>query len=79
MNITEEFNNLESVGATGSLIDLFNKELSQDEWNALCIVHKLTNRLNIGIRFDYTRSIDVKSKTGSQIIDDTVFLQKFKK
>lgn len=66
----------EIIGTTGILVDLLNENLTQDEWNAICIVHKLTNRLNIGIRFDYVRSIDVKSLKCSQIIDESVFLDK---
>jgi len=53
-----------------------NKELTQKEWNALCIIHKLTLRLDIGIRFDWSKSIDVKHKSISQIIDESVFLNK---
>lgn len=29
----------EIIGTTGKLVDLFEKELTQEEWNALCIVH----------------------------------------
>jgi hypothetical protein len=42
----------EIIGITGELVSLFEKELTQEEWNALCIVHRLTNRLDIGIHFD---------------------------
>jgi hypothetical protein len=64
------------VGTTGPIVDLFNKELTQQEWDAICLIHELTNRLNVGIRFDYTKSIDVRSETCSQIIDDSVYLNK---
>lgn len=66
----------EIIGTTGPIVDLFNKELTQNEWNALCIVHRLTERLNVGIRFDWSKSIDVRSETGSQIVDESVFLSK---
>jgi hypothetical protein len=72
----EPFSNEWSIGEQGKLVDLFNENLTQEEWNALCIVHRLSNRLNIRIRFDYEKSIDVKSKDYSQIIDETVFLSK---
>lgn len=68
----------EDIGKSGKLVDLFNKELTQEEWNALCIVHRLSTRLNLGIRFDWANSIDVKSHDYSQIIDDSVFLNKEK-
>lgn len=61
-----------------SIEDLFEKELTQEEWNALTIIHKMTNRLSIGVRFDWSKSIDVRSETTSQIIDEDVFLNKFK-
>ena len=66
------------IGTSGNIIDLMNKELTQEEWNAIAIVHKLTNRLNMGMRFDYANSVDVKTPTDSQIVDDTVFLSKQK-
>lgn len=69
----------EIIGTTGELVDLFNKELSQEEWNALAIIHRMTNRLDIGIHFDWDKSIDVRSLTKSQIIDESVFLTKEKK
>lgn len=69
----------EIIGTTGPIVDLFNKELTQNEWNALCIVHRLTERLNVGIHFDWSKSIDVRSETVSQIIDESVFLKKEKK
>ena len=65
------------IGSTGPIVDLFNKELTQEEWNALVIIHKLTNRLNLGIRFDWSKSIDVKCHEYSQIVDESVFLNKF--
>ncbi len=64
------------VGTTGKLVDLFNENLTQEEWNALCVVHRLGTRLSVGIRFDYSKSIDVRSEECSQIIDDSVFLNK---
>lgn len=66
----------EIPGLTGEIVDLFNKELTQQEWDALCIIHRLRLRLNLGIRFDWSRSIDVKSETTSQIVDEDVFLNK---
>lgn len=66
----------EIIGTTGEIVDLFNKELSQEEWNALCIVHRLTDRLNVAIRFDWSHSIDVKAEGMSQIVDDSVFLKR---
>lgn len=66
----------EIIGTTGKLVDLFNENLTQEEWNALCVVHRLGARLNIGIRFDWSKSIDVRSEEYSQIIDESVFLSK---
>lgn len=68
----------EIIGTTGEIVDLFNKELSQKEWNALAIIHRLTARLSVGIRFDWSKSIDVRSQTSSQIIDESVFFNKEK-
>ena len=68
----------EVIGTTGEIIDIFNENLSQEEWNALCIVHRLTLRLSLGIRFEWDKSIDVKSATTSQIVDESVFLKKEK-
>lgn len=68
--------NEEIPGLDGEIVDLFNKELTQKEWNALCVVHRMRLRLNLGIRFDWSRSIDVKSETTSQIVDEDVFLEK---
>lgn len=66
----------EIIGSSGELVDLFNSRLTQEEWNALCVIHRLTNRLNVGIRFDWSHSIDVRSSSTSQIIDESVFLTK---
>ncbi|WP_139257341.1 hypothetical protein [Flavobacterium micromati] len=68
----------EIIGITGPIVDLFNKELTQEEWNALAIVHRMTNRLCLGIRFDWKSSIDVKSQTTPQIVDESVFLDRKK-
>jgi len=69
----------EITGTTGKLVDLFNDKLTQEEWNALCIVHRLGARLSVGIRFDWSKSIDVRSEECSQIIDESVFLDKERK
>lgn len=66
----------EIIGTEGKLVDLFVENLTQEEWNALCIVHRLGARLNVGIRFDWSKSIDVKSEDYSQIIDESVFLSR---
>jgi len=66
----------EIIGTTGMLVDLFNDNLTQEEWNALCIVHRLSARLDVGIRFDWSKSIDVRSEKYSQIMDESVFLNK---
>jgi hypothetical protein len=66
----------EIIGTTGKLVDLLNENLTQEEWNALCIVHRLRLRLDLGIRFDCSKSIDVRSKEYSQIIDESVFLNR---
>lgn len=63
------------IGTTGEIVDLFRKELTQNEWDAICTVHRMKNRLNLGIRFDWSKSIDVKSTTTSQIVDESVFLE----
>ena len=68
-----------AIGTTGEIVDLFNEKLTQEEWNALCIIHRLSLRLDAGIRFDWSHSIDVKTKKHSQIIDESVFLNKEKK
>jgi hypothetical protein len=66
------------IGTTGEIVDLFVENLTQEEWNALCVVHRMRLRLNLGIRFDWSRSIDVKSPTTSQIVDESVFLDREK-
>lgn len=66
----------ENIGTTGEIVDLFNAELTQDEWNALATIHRMSLRLDLGIRFDWSKSIDVRSKTTSQIIDVEVFFNK---
>jgi hypothetical protein len=66
----------EIIGITGKLVDLLNENLTQEEWNALCIVHRLRLRLDLGIRFDWSKSIDVRSEKYSQIIDESVFLNR---
>ena len=62
--------NEEIIGTTGPGVDLLNDNLNQEEWNALCVVHRMTNRLDIGIRFDYSISIDlerfIKSKSAEK-------------
>ncbi|NDP21391.1 MAG: hypothetical protein GZ091_09970 [Paludibacter sp.] len=62
----------------GKIVDLFIKELTQEEWNALAIIHRMTTRLNLGVRFEWEHSIDVRSQTDSQIIDESVFLEQEK-
>ncbi|MBL0024766.1 MAG: hypothetical protein IPO98_06985 [Saprospiraceae bacterium] len=69
----------EIIGATGKLVDMFNENLTQEEWNALCIVDRLGARLNVGIKFDWINSIDVCSEDYSQIIDESVFLNRERK
>ena len=64
----------EIIGTTGEIVDLFNDELTKEEWNALAVVHKMKNRLNLGIRFDWSKSIDVRSDATSQIVDESVFI-----
>jgi hypothetical protein len=70
----------EIIGNTGPGVDLLNKNLTQEEWNALCIVHRMSNRLDIGIRFDFERSVDItfhlNFENGSQIVDESVYLSK---
>lgn len=68
--------NEEIIGTTGPGVDLLNDNLTQEEWNALCVVHRMTNRLDIGIRFDYSKSIDIRFENGSQIVDESVYLSK---
>lgn len=69
---------MENIGKKGEIVDFMNKELTQEEWNSLAVIHRMTNRLNMGVRFDYSKSIDVKTINGSQIVDDSVFLDKEK-
>lgn len=71
-NESEDSDN--DVGTTGEIVDLLNQELTDEEWNALWFVHNMTNRLGLGIQFEWTHSIDVRSKTTSQIVDESVFL-----
>ena len=66
----------EIIGTTGKIVDLFNANLTQEEWDALCVIHRLTARLNVGIRFEYSKSIDVRSTEYSQIVDQSVFLSR---
>ena len=68
----------EEPGMTGPIVDLFNKELTDEEWNALCVVHRMRLRLNLGIRFDWDKSIDVRNSSDSQIVDENVFLKRKK-
>ena len=68
----------EIIGTTGKIVDLFNANLTQEEWDALCVIHRLTARLNVGIRFEYSKSIDVRSTEYSQIVDQSVFLSREK-
>jgi hypothetical protein len=70
---TSDFEEDEVIGTTGPIVDLFNAELTNEEWNAIAVVHKLSNRLNLGIKFQYQKSIDVKSVDASQIVDESVF------
>ena len=69
----------EIIGITGPIVDLFNNELTQEEWNALSIIHRMTGRLNLGVSFEWKGSIDVKSQTTSQIVDESVFLNRYLK
>lgn len=71
-----DFEDDDDIGTTGEIVDLFNQELTDDEWNALCVVHRMRNRLSLGIRFEWPDSIDVRSKTTSQIVDESVFLKR---
>lgn len=64
------------IGTTGEIVDLFNRELTESEWNALAVLHSMSNRLKIGIRFDWEHSIDVRSQSTSQIVDESVFLSR---
>ncbi len=64
------------IGTTGEIVDLFNEKLTQEEWNALCVIHRMRKRLNLGVRFDWSKSIDVRSEKTSQIVDESVFLNR---
>ena len=64
------------IGTTGEIVDLFKKELTQQEWDALCIIHRMRLRLELGIQFNFSKSIDVKSASTSQIVDESVFLER---
>ncbi|MCK9430178.1 MAG: hypothetical protein M0R17_09260 [Candidatus Omnitrophica bacterium] len=75
--LTNHIENSEIIGTTGVLVDFLKEKLTQEEWNALCIIHRLGNRLQLGIRFDWSRSIDIRAaSSGSQIIDESVFLER---
>ena len=63
----------EIIGTTGKIVDLFKSELTDEEWSALAIIHRMTNRLNLGVHFDWSHSIDVRSEITYQIIDESVF------
>ncbi len=65
----------EVIGTTGVLVDYLKENLTEEEWNAISVVHCLKNRLDLGIRFDWSRSIDVRGCGTSQIVDENVFLQ----
>jgi hypothetical protein len=71
-NITNE----NVIGTEGGLVDYMNDNLTQEEWNALCVIHRMSARLDIGIRFDWSNSIDVRHGSISQIVDESVFLGK---
>lgn len=47
--------------------------VTNEEFDAIAAVHKMSNRLNIGIRFDWTKSIDVRRNKASEIIDESFF------
>lgn len=66
----------EIIGTTGYFVDLMNKELTKEEWKAIETVHKMTNRVGIQIKFEWSKSIDVRNGHCSQIIDETVFKNK---
>ena len=68
--------NEEIIGTSGPGVELLSANLTQEEWNAICIVHRMSNRLNLGIRFDYEHSIDISFENGSQIVDESVYLSK---
>lgn len=68
--------NRELIGTTGKLVDLFEKELTQEDWDALCTIHRLTKRLGVSVSFKWSKSIDVRGGGYSQIIDESVFLNR---
>lgn len=57
---------------------LLNKELTQTEWDALCVVHRLRKRLGIGFEFGYDSSsvLTMGKEYPVQIIQESVFLEK---
>ena len=68
--------NIEIEGTNGRLLETLKENLTNKEWKAINTVHKMTNRLNIAINFDWEHSIDVISGDYSQIIDESVFSDK---
>ena len=66
----------EIIGTTGEIVDLLNDNLTKEEWSAIAVVHRMKNRLNLGIRFDWSKSIDVRSEITSQIIDESIFINR---
>jgi len=46
------------------------------EWDALCIVHKMSNALGLGIHFNYAHSIDITDGHISQIVDEDIYLDR---
>lgn len=66
----------EIIGTTGPGVDILKDKLTQEEWNALCVVHRMTNRLNIGLSFKFEKSVDISFENGFQIVDESVFLEK---
>lgn len=71
MNVMEEI-----IGTRGEIVDFLNENLTQEEWNALCVVHRCTQRLGMGINFEWSKSIDVRLGKRSQIIDESVFMSR---
>lgn len=69
----------DAMGTTGPIVDLFNDNLTQEEWNALAVIHRMRSRLNIQVIYRWSKSIDVVSTTYSQIVDESVFLNKEEK
>lgn len=66
----------ENIGTTGPGVELLKDNMTQEEWNALCVVHRMSNRLNVGIKFQYEKSVDISFENGSQIVDESVFFEK---